>query len=416
MAGNLFACSKEQPTVTETPEITPEPIPFVENVELDTYNNFAIELLKNVRAGKSTAESDEDSQKVIGGNVIISPINVGVALTMFHIGALNDTQTGIEETLKLQLGDPTILTNSSKLLMDALLEQQGANFANGYTLYINEGPTVREDFAVRMEDYFRLDLNFNKFDDDRLEVHLNDWASNVTNDSAKIETVFSDGYLPHDTSTFMLSVSSVDCKWETAFNLANTRTLPFTADGGQALAVPTLRGKMTIGFYEDDDVTAGFLPLYGGKTTLAIFIPPDDDTIEKFLRKFTGDDITLWRKLAYQKEKWLYMPKISFANPNVIELSDILSQMGADEMFNAETADFANLGNNFYIDDFYQVSQIRITETGENESTITPVDITRANNNGEDFFIVGRSFVFAILDEETGGILSIGTLANPIEP
>lgn len=419
LAFNFFGCAVEDPNATPTPFVpTPEPVPFVENIQIDTYNDFAIELLKQVRLEKAEAsagQSDSSASKATG-NVIISPINVGVALTMFYIGAKGDTKTGIEDALNIDFGDSTLLTLSSKELMDKLSEQQGAEFANGYSLYVNEGPTIREDFAVRMEDYFRLNLVFTEFDDERLEIRLTDWASDITSSSARITSLFSTNYIPHDIPTFMLSVSSVDCKWDTAFNLANTRTLPFTADDGTALAVPTLRGKMTIHFYEDDDVTVGFLPLYGGKTTLAIFIPPNDDTIDEFLTNFTGDNIILWKALAYEKEKWLYIPKVSFSSPNIIELSQVLSKMGASEMFNSELADFSNLGSNFYINRFYQVSQIRITETGENESDIEPVDITRANNNGEDFFIIGRSFVFAILDEETGGILSIGTLANPIEP
>ena len=177
-----------------------------------------------------------------------------------------------------------------------------------------------------------------------------------------------------------------------------------------------MRGKITIGYYEGDDVTQGLFPLSGGQITLAIFIPPDDDTLEKFLTDFTGDDITKWRLLAYEKEKWIYLPKINFSRPNVLELSNVLGSMGASDMFNKEMADFTNLGSNFYIDDFYAVSQIRIIETGDKESDITPVDITRATNNNEDFFIINRSFVFALLDNETGGILTIGTLANPIEP
>ncbi len=382
-------------------------------MQLNTYNDFAIDLLKNVRSNITTEANNEDDPE-LNGNVVISPITVGVALTMFNIGALGETQSGIRQALNLQLGDPSLLTSSSKELMESLLGQQGLSFDTGFTLYINEGPTIRESFAVRMEDFFRLDLNFMNFDDDRLEVHINDWANDIT--SSRIDTVFSEDSLPHDTLTFMLSVSAVDCTWETAFNLANTRTLPFTDDTGKALAVPTLRGKMTIGFHEDEDVTVGFLPLAGGKTTLAIFIPPDDDTIAKFLTKFSGEDIIKWKLLAYQKEKWIYMPKINFSNPNVIELSEVLGQMGADEMFDKKTADFTNLGNNFYIDDFYQVSLIRITETGENESDLTPVDIQKAINNNEDFFMVNRSFVYALLDEETGGILTIGTLANPIEP
>lgn len=416
-AVSFVGCQSSQPEISPTPEITPEPIPYVDSVELNTFNDFAIDLLINIRNSMNIHVAGEPKEEsAVSGNIVISPINIGVALSMFNIGALGDTKIGIQNALNLELGDPTLLTRSAKELMDSLDEQQGAQFANGYTLYINEGPTVREDFAVRMEDYFKLDLNFLDFDDPRIEVYLNDWADNVTKDSTNITTVFSDNSLPHDTSTFMLSVSAIDCTWDTAFNLQNTRTLPFTADDNTAMAVPTLRGKMTIRFYEDEDVTVGLLPLAGNNITLAIYIPPEDDPIEKFLRDFSGEDIATWNLLAYEKEKWLYVPKLNSTTPNVVELSEILSQMGADKMFDKETADFTNLGSNFHIDDFYMASQIRITETGENETDIEPVDITRANNNNEDFFIVDRSFVYAILDNNTGGILAIGTLANPIEP
>ncbi len=410
---SFISCQTAESSEPVSVEPTEDPYTYVEVLELNTYNDFAIDLLKSIRADMSAG--DEGSASDASGNVVVSPVNVGVALTMFSIGAVGTTKEGIQDALSLELGDAALLTSSAKNLMDSLSEKEGAQFANGYTLYINEGPTVREDFAVRMEDYFRLDLNFENFDEERLEVHLNDWASNLTNDSAPITSIFSVNSLPHDTSTFMLSVSSVDCRWDTEFNLANTRTLPFTSDSGQALAVPTMRGKMTIGFYENEDVTMGLFPLAGNTITLAIFIPPDDDTLEKFLNDFTGDDILKWQLLAYEKEKWIYLPKINFSYPVVLELSGVLSQMGASDMFNSETADFTNLGSDFYIDDFYAASLIRITETGENESDITPVDITRANNNNEDFFIVDRSFVFALLDNETGGILTIGTLANPIE-
>lgn len=404
LVSTLFGCQNTPPTETEIPEATPEPVPYVERVQLNTFNEFAIELLKNTRQD--------------GGNLVISPITVGIAMTMFNIGALGETQAGIQEALGLELGEAYQLTESAKEVMDTLLDQQGLGFNNGFALYINEGPSVREKFAVSMEDFFKLDLNFEDFADDekRLEVHINDWASEVTSSSSRITTVFAENTLPHDDSAFMLSVSSAHCEWDTAFNLANTRTLPFTTDDGMALAVPTLRGQMTIGFYEDDDVTVGFLPLAGEKTTLAIFIPPNDDTIEKFLGEFTGEDIILWKALAYKKEKWIYLPKVNFATPNTLELSGVLSKMGASDMFNAEKADFTNLGNNFHLDRFYQVSQIKITEKGKNESNITAVDITRANNNGEDFFIVNRSFVFALLDEKTGAIMMIGTLADPIKP
>lgn len=136
---------------------------------------------------------------------------------------------------------------------------------------------------------------------------------------------------------------------------------------------------------------------------------------KKFLGTFTGDDLILWRTLSYDAEKWLYIPKVTFASPRTLELSDELSAMGASQIFSADEAQFEYIGRDIYLDEFYQVAQIRIEETGLVESDILPVDITRANNSNEDFFKVQRSFVFALIDEETSGIMLIGTMSNPIE-
>jgi serpin B len=84
-------------------------------------------------------------------------------------------------------------------------------------------------------------------------------------------------------------------------------------------------------------------------------------------------------------------------------------------MFDPKKADFSNLGNEFYLGDMWQTTVFRALETGTAESNITAIDLTRAKGNEEYFFSVDRPFLFAAIDNQTGGILMIGTMTNPLK-
>ena len=49
------------------------------------------------------------------------------------------------------------------------------------------------------------------------------------------------------------------------------------------------------------------------------------------------------------------------------------------------------------------------------EPNVTAIDLTRAKGQGEEFFSINRPFLFAVIENETGGILMTGTMTNPLE-
>ena len=388
----LPGCAKEEEPVPEE-----ELLPIVNDISFTTYNQFALELLKSTR-------KDEE-------NLILSPISVGITLTMLRMGAEGDTAKGIDEVLGMTIDDYNMVITQCAQIVDRLKALSGVRYDTGIGLYLDEGPSVRESYAVMAEDNFDMDIEFMNFDDPKAEIDINDWADIAT--SGRVEKLVRTDGMPQDILTLLININALDCVWEMGFDPTNTRPLPFNMDDGKGVSVPMMRGKLTMNFYEDENVTAGFLPMSGRETTLAILMPPEDVTLDEFINNMQAENIELWRYISVEAENYINIPKID--RKNIISFKTILSEMGAGDMFDPKKADFSNLGNEFYLGDMWQTTVFRALETGTAESNITAIDLTRAKGNEEYFFSVDRPFLFAAIDNQTGGILMIGTMTNPLK-
>ena len=385
-------CAKKEEPIPEE-----EMLPVVNEIGLSTYNQFALELLK-----ASRQEND---------NIILSPTSVGITMTMLRLGAEGDTAKGIDEALGMTVDDYDMAADQCRQIMLKLNALSGLWYETGVSLYIDEGPSIKESYAVMAEENFFMDINFMDFENERAEIEINDWADITT--SGRVEKLVKIEELQHDLLTLLINVSALDCVWEMEFDDTNTRPLPFELSDGKGVSVPMMRGKLAMNFYEDEHVTAAFIPMAGRETSLAIIIPPEDELLEEFINELTSEDIELWRYIAVEAEHYVNIPKIDWQQ--ITSFKPVLANMGAGDMFDMETADFSGLGNGFYLGDMWQTSIFRAIESGVAESNITAIDLTRAQGNGEYFFSVNRPFLFAAIDNETGGILMIGTMANPLK-
>ncbi len=385
----MQGCKKEEIIAEET-------LPVVNDITFTTYNQFALELLKNSRQAEE--------------NIIISPISIGITLTMLRMGAKNATAEGIDNTLGMTYPDFDAATAQCAEIVDRLNELKGLWYETGSGLFIDEGPSIKESYAVSIENNFDILIKFMNFNSDRAEIEINDWGDEAT--SGRVTELVRIDELPEDLLTLLINVNALDSIWEMEFDPDNTRLMPFGISESKGVAAPTMRGKMNMKLYEDEDVTAGFLPMDGGQTLFAIIMPPEDVPLEIFLDTLSADDIELWRLIAADVNHFINMPKIDWYQ--VKSFKEPLSKMGAGDMFDKSLADFSNMGDGFYLGDIWQTTIVRAIENGAKPSDITAIDLTRARGNGEYFFSVNRPFLFAAIDNQTGGILMIGTMANPL--
>lgn len=376
--------------------VAPEPtLPVADTITYTTYNQFALDLLRSSRNNKE--------------NIMISPVAIGITMTVMRMGAEGDTAKGIDNTLGMTIPDFDDATTQMNGIVTHINELK--SYETGIALFIDEGPTIREDYAVRVEDNFDMLLKFMNFNSKEAKSEIKDWADSVI--AGEVDRLVGTEELPKDVLTLLLNINSLDCVWEMEFDARNTRPMPFNLEGGKGVAAPTMRGKLDMKLYEDEKVTAGFIPIDGGQSSLAIIMPPAGKSLEKFIENITANDIEGWRHMAPEVTHFVNIPKLDWYK--VQSFKEPIIKMGGGAIFDSEAADFSNLGTGFYLGDIWQTTIIRAVENGREESNITKIDLTRAQGNGDYFFSVDRPFLVAAIDNETGCILMIGTMVNPLK-
>jgi len=102
-------------------------------------------------------------------------------------------------------------------------------------------------------------------------------------------------------------------------------------------------------------------------------------------------------------------------------LNSILSAMGMEKAFLPGLADFSGISDEkIYISSVKHKSYIDVNETGTEAAAVTSIIFTTTGEVIPDpeviYFTVDKPFVFAITENDTGAILFIGEVANPVYP
>ncbi|NLG37490.1 MAG: hypothetical protein GX549_05695, partial [Clostridiales bacterium] len=95
------------------------------------------------------------------------------------------------------------------------------------------------------------------------------------------------------------------------------------------------------------------------------------------------------------------------------DLSGTISEMGASELFDAESADLSNMGAELYLSQAQHRAQLSLDETGAQEALIKSPALSQAGKD-DTLFSATRPFAFLVVGQQSGTILFAGTLHNPL--
>ena len=95
-------------------------------------------------------------------------------------------------------------------------------------------------------------------------------------------------------------------------------------------------------------------------------------------------------------------------------LTDILSELGLEDAFDAARADFSNLGDSpegYYISQVIHATKIEVNEKGTEAAAATVVDAPAGSAPPQEgiTLILDRPFLYGIVDLYTGVPLFLGT-------
>jgi serpin B len=349
------------------------------------------------------------------GNVFISPACIGLALAMAWNGSAGDTLAAMAATLRLSSSDFGVVNAAESTLisaMEAKRKNVELNVAN--LLWGRKGIEFKESFLARNKRSYGAEVRTLDFENPSSPKVINAWVAGKTRDKIReiVDSI--------DSSSILYLINAIYFKgsWAVKFDPKSTREEIFHGASGEEKVWMMYRsGKFS--YQEGNDRQAVRLPYGDGKIAMYVFLPAKDSSLAEFHSKLTAESWKVWLGRFTKREGFLGLPRFSVEYET--RLRKPLTELGMGVAFDPARADFTNMliappGMKAYIHDVIHKTFCEVNEEGTEAAAATGVEarLTSFAEPPKPFkMICDRPFFFAIVDDETGLILFMGSLVNP---
>lgn len=407
----LLHCSSSTEPVDKEPTRLPSQLTANELQLVASTDKFGFELFRQVNAATPTDE-----------NIFISPLSAAYALAMAYNGAAKETRTGIATTLAF--GDLTQQqVNESfaglTFVLTGVDPSVTINIANA--IWNSPSYSLVPEFVTNCQNYFDATVSPLDFTEPSAADTINNWAAKNTND--RIKKVVDP---PLDPSIVCMLANAVYFKagWTFPFDTSDTRTDSFYTGGGDVVSADYMfldADDFISQDYEfDPDFTVlvkrnefmAFSMPYGDRWfRMTIFLPAPSISVDSFIAGFTAEKWGIWRDEFNAGRFKANFPKFKFSYDT--GLDQMLKAMGMEKAFQPGTADFSNMiqGGGIWIDTVIHSTFVQVDEKGTEAAAVTIIVMPTSL---PPYINCNRPFAFMIWEKESGAVLFMGKVAQPV--
>jgi serine protease inhibitor len=355
-----------------------------------------------------------------GGNAVVSPASIVLALSMAQAGARGETATQMDNVLHSAAGSGS--GNGINSLDQALAGLSGAfRDAAGtdqqLTLRIANAPFAQRDLQLQgpfldtLASKYGAGLRLVDFEKDPAGACklIDSWVSDQT--EGRIPRLLDS--LAAATRLVLVNAIYLKAPWQTPFDETATKNAPFTRLDGSQVSVPTMSLGLSEGSYASGSGwQAVDLPYAGGSLAMTIVVPDDLAAFEGSLDAARFAQITAALQPA---AVGLTLPHFKIETKS--NLASALAGMGMPLAFDPNRADFSGITTQerLYISKVIHQANISVDEKGTEASASTAVVMAAASGAPTQpvTLHVDRPFIFAVRDTKTGAILFLGRVVDP---
>jgi serpin B len=365
-------------------------------------------------------------QAINGGsdNLFFSPYSISLALAMTYGGAREKTAQQMAETLHFSLPDEVLHAgfNALDLELDSR-NNEGDEMMPGFKLNIANSAWTQYDrpfeqaYLDLLAENYDAGLYLTDFvgDPEGSREAINEWVSQET--EGKIEDLIPSGAIDALTRLVLANAIYFNATWQNTFEETLTRDAPFTLLDGSQVTVPmmALSSAKSLGYTTGENFEAVELPYSGGQLSMVIFIP-DEGSFEAFEASLTSAKLTELLDNMEIKQVELQMPRFGFESE--FGLASTLQQMGMQDAFNAQVADFSGMDGTkeLFISNVVHKAFVDVDEEGTEAAAATAVIIGVTSMPVTDIQLtIDQPFIFLIQDKPTGSILFLGRVLDPMQ-
>lgn len=346
-------------------------------------------------------------------NLLISPTSVSIALSMLYSGAAGSTQQAMAKTLAWQDLSLSELNQANAALMTALESADPAvalEIAN--SLWGREDVAFEPAFLQQNQQFYQAEITSLDFSSPDAPAQINRWVSQNT--SGKIPQIVDQ----IDPAQILFLINAVYFKgdWTTQFDPAKTQQQPFYRLDGSPQMHPLMTQQGQYFYAETEQFQAISLPYGNRRLSMEIFLPKPDSSLSAFYQSLSDANWQSWTSQFSRREGTVQLPK--FTAEYDTSLIPALQALGMGEAFSAQ-ANFSNLAQGeLQVNQVRHKSFIEVNERGTEAAAVTSIGVRTTSMNLLPPFEmkVDRPFFYAIRESETGTLLFMGSLVEPIAP
>ena len=363
---------------------------------------FGFKLFKQVN------QTAEDS------NIFISPLSVSTALGMTLNGANGKTYDEMKSTLELTGANQDDINKAYHSLNQMLTQiDPKVIFESANSIWYRQGVTFEKSFLDVNKDYFDATVQGLDFSNPSSAGIINDWVNEKTN--GKIPSIID--HIPTEAVMYLINAIYFKGTWLYKFDSAATKQDDFYVTQNNPVKCMMMSQKDKFDYYQSSGYQAIELPYGNGDFSMLVILPSGGTNINSFINQI---DESFWDNLINNmdsSEVNLWLPK--FKLEYNIELSKTLEDMGMSSAFDPFQADFSKLRPQKDIDisRVLHKAYIKVDEEGTEAAAATAVEMSLTAVIGPSpiYMKVNHPFLFAIRENNSGAILFIGKVIDPVQ-
>lgn len=377
-------------------------------------NRFAFEMYSRL--------VNEDGSS--GNNLFFSPYSVSSALAITYEGARGKTAEEIRSVFHFPGNDTArrdgfsamnagINTGDSSYSLhtaNALWAEKTFPFLTEYTT------TAERSYGAKI-----TSLDFISKPEESRET-INSWVEDKT--EKKIKDLIPAGVINPMTRLVITNAIYFKGNWVKQFDKNKTADTEFRVAPGKTMTVPMMQrtDEDAVFLYaENGDLQMLSMPYEhsaGRKMSMVVLLPKEDDSLAVTETSLNAGTLAALRQSASSQRVKVYFPKFT-VKTKYSQMGKTLAAMGMPTAFSAN-ADFSGMDgkNDLFISDVIHQAFVDVNEEGTEAAAATAVVMrlaaAPANPEPVPVFRADHPFIFLIQDDETGTILFMGRIVNPV--
>jgi serpin B len=279
---------------------------------------------------------------------------------------------------------------------------------------MREGVPFHESFVQQSLTDYSAEANQLDFDSSNAAKKINSWVERHTD--GHIKEMVKD--ISPNSVLYLLNAVYFEGAWTEPFRSESTNRAEFYLSDEEAVTVEMMSKGGHYEYAQKDGYEAVRLPLGKGESaSLVIFLPDSNRGALHTLQEKLAADPSLVTEPFDIRSGIVDLPKVKIEYS--VDLNEDLKGLGMGKAFDPIRADFSRMAPeppNLFISKVEHKTTLDINEEGASAAAATKVEMMEGAAQPENPFhiTINRPFILSIVDRDTGTILFVGTIVNPL--